>query len=59
MIEWCIVLENENNDAIASAELGESSVKERLLMVAKGGFLVLTAVMAIQIFMKAVYFAHL
>ena len=59
MIEWCIVLENENNDAIASAELGNSGLKERAVFFAKAGFLVVTAFLAVQIFMKAVYLAHL
>tara|TARA_Y100000052_G_scaffold26871_1_gene32750 strand:+ start:10201 stop:10362 length:162 start_codon:yes stop_codon:yes gene_type:complete len=53
------VYNSEENDAVASAELGNSTFKERIVLAAKGGFLVLTAILAIQIFMKAVYFAHL
>lgn len=50
---------SEENDVVASSELGNSSLKERIVLAAKGGFLLLTAVLAVQIFMKAVYFAHL
>ena len=57
--EWCTVFDNENNDAIASSELSNSGLKERGVFFAKTGFLVMTGFLAIQIFMKAVYFAHL
>ncbi len=53
------MFDNENNDAIASAELSNSNVKDRVVFFAKTGFLVMTGFLAIQIFMKAVYFAHL
>lgn len=53
------MLDSKKSDAIASTELGNSDLKERFVLFAKGGFLVVTAVLAVQIFMKAVYFAHL
>lgn len=53
------MFDNENNDVLASSELENSGFKDRLVFFAKAGFLVVTAFLAIQIFMKAVYFAHL
>lgn len=51
--------DTERSDAFASSELGGSGLKERFVSIAKMGFWVLTAVLALQIFLKAVYFAHL
>jgi len=47
------------SNATASSELSNSGIKDRAVFIAKTGFLVLTALLAVQIFMKAVYLAHL
>ena len=57
--EWCNVFDTEKNDAVNASEMGNSSLKERFVLAAKAGFLLMTGVLAVQIFMKAVYFAHL
>ncbi|MFC6197735.1 hypothetical protein [Ponticaulis profundi] len=49
----------ERSDAYASAELGNSGLKERVATIAKAGFLVATGILAIQIFMKLVFVANL
>jgi hypothetical protein len=53
------MLDGERTDAIASTGLGDSGLKERFVSFAKIGFWVFTALLALQIFLKAVYFAHL
>lgn len=51
--------EREHADAFASDEMGEVSLKDKVTTFAKIGFLIVTAILAIHIFMKAIYFAHL
>jgi|TARA_B100000029_G_C16885892_1_gene708487 hypothetical protein len=53
------MFESDRSDAIASAELGGSDIKERLLNLLKIGFVIGSGILGIQIFMDAVYFAHL
>lgn len=50
---------NQKGDDVSASNVVGSNFKEKLINAAKGGFLLLTGVLAVQIFMKAVYFANL
>lgn len=51
--------DNDSSDVMSSSNLGNSGLKEQFVSFAKIGFWVVTGLLALQIFMKAVYFAHL
>lgn len=53
------MFDTERTDAYASAELGNSGLKVRLIAFAKIGFWVVAGFLAIRLFMDAVYFTHL
>ena len=51
--------ETDNTDTYVRDDIQSAGLMERVVPLAKIGFLVVTGYLAVQIFMKAIYFAYL